>query len=170
MTTEEAIKGLAEEAQKIGQQHQAQASAWEQQLQAQAVLLDAVLGAIWPALPAICSRVELKRQAGIGTPAPWKGVRVGGSLTDGRALYLNEHGALVDLNYTLKGNGNEWSAAWCPITTRHTVTEWNVADIIENLTRAMMQQQKGGWAERTAIMQSRAAQLQVVASMLRGMK
>lgn len=169
MTTEEAIRGLAEEARRIGKQHTAQASAWEEAVRAEADLLAAIIHAVEPALGAVCSRVEMKQRAGLLTPAPWKGVRLAGSLMEGRLLYLNEAGALIEMNISW-GKHDSWEGKWCPMTARHVVIGFKLETIIDALTRALSQQHKGGAAARTAILESRAAQLQVVTSMLRGLK
>lgn len=173
MKPEEAIKGLAEEARRIGHQHADQASAWERTLEAKAELLQAIIDAVKPALQAICSRVVLKKETPGGeradVVATWTGIRIAGGLGDARALYLTVGGVLMEVDY-IWGGGWEWQGKWCPQTVRHTITEFDIEPMIESLTQALVAQAKGGAQKRTELLQVHAVQLQAVATLLRGIR
>jgi hypothetical protein len=171
MTTEEAIKGLAEEARRVGKQHAAQVSAWENEMQAKAELLAAVIHAIGPALEAISGRVEIE-QAGNGTmlsPAPFRGVRIAGGLSEACAIYLTEHGVLMKVEY-IWSNGRDWRGKWAPVNARYAITEFEVEGMIDRLAAVLEQQKAGSAQKRTAQLETRAAQLRTMVLALRGMK
>jgi len=171
MKPEEAIRGLAEEARRIGKQHSDQASAWEKALKAKAEFLLAIIDAIRPALPAICSRVVLKKDAPDGRrgdqAATWTGVCVAGGLGDARALYLNSEGVLVEVDY-IWGGGWEWEGKWCPLTVAHTVTEYEVEPIIDRLAQLLVAQARGSAPHRTAQLTAIAAKFEALTILLRG--
>jgi hypothetical protein len=170
MKPEDAIRDLSEHARRIGIRHADQTSAWENQLAAKAEVLAAVVEAAKPALDALCSPVAIRGRVGGATePMPWRGLCLAGGRPDGRALYLNEHAALVEVDFTYV-DGTRWESKWCPVTPRHVITEFELADLLDRLAEAMNAQLKGAAPERTEKLLARAAQLQAVALLVRGIR
>lgn len=173
MNTQDAIRKISDTARQVGRMQAEREQAFVANLTAKAALLGSVIEAVKPALPALVQRAP---QAGVAKEVrsfyDWRAVRVagvGGPVVDGRQLLLNEHATLVELHFRVSGPGL-WGTRWSPLTAQHVVTEYDVAEIVDNLGAALVAQAEGTSGMKTAILLSRAKQLDAVVTLLRSMQ
>jgi hypothetical protein len=195
--TERIVNDLAEQARRVGRQQEDYDAAWDGERRAQAEVLDGVVTAMKPALRAICGKIPIKGKSsarGSGTEAAtFKGVLVSAEPTGqgprvvpiagdrhrgrfaGTDLFLNDQGVLVELVYegswsNVEGEESHWEAKWCPMTSRHVITEYSVEKIIDRLTTVLLESAKGAAPMRTAMLLTRAETLRNVAGLLKAVK
>ena len=196
--TKRMLRELGDQAKRVARERSAYDGAWEEARRARVELLAAIVDAVRPALPALGSGLALRWSShgvdAASAKAPFRAVLVGqmqkgpslpcrfALASDSRrgryggtALYLTDEGVFVDLEYDgawsdVPGEVSKWEAKWCPMTADDVVAEYDVADVLDRLTTALVQQAHGATPMRTANLLTRAKQLQALTKMLRGMR
>lgn len=192
--TAKLLHDLGDRARRVARDRSDYDGAYNEAKAARADLLTAIIDAVKPALPALCSGVpllwsypkisegpviralQLTQPRGPAFPVRFalatdsRRGRYGGT-----ALYLTDHGQLIDMSFDgpwsdVPGEVSSWEAKWSPLTAQQATEEYDIHEIIDRLTTALVEEAKGKRPMRTASLLTRARQLQALTTMLRGMK
>jgi hypothetical protein len=139
--------GLAEKAKAAALALEAQRAAFKEETDAEVQLLERVIEAVRPALPAIVTRMGTGRGALVATES-------------GSALYLCEDGSFIELS------GARLTPRAFPALPS-VLLDWDPEVIIGNLA-ALVEAQLTGRGPSTADARARAAKLTAVAKLLDG--
>jgi hypothetical protein len=183
---------LAADAAAVAQEAADAAAAHQARREAEARLLDTVVGQVRPALKAISSRPQVSYRdqwhdnaytSDKVTHADWAGVLVAGDRVPGRdhprdndgayegwGLYLLPDGSWRELTFEgywskWQGVSSSWEAKSKAVTTAEVVAEHNAENIIVALSEAIAKA-KGTRANSTAKAKARAEKLAAVAALL----
>jgi hypothetical protein len=158
-----------------------------------AKLLESVIQALKPALPAMCSVVGLSQtysQAGATTdPAGWRGLYLAGDGPTGfeaavvgkkadrgryigERLMLRQDGVLVLLTYdgpwsTVPGEVSSWRATERVMTSVEALGSYDIETLIGALQEALAAQAGGGSPRRAAALREKAERLKALATLVR---
>jgi hypothetical protein len=152
-----------------------------------AKLLEAVIEAMRPALPALCSQVgagaTFSPEGGTTVPASWRGLYVDGEgptrhlgvamrgRYGGERLLLRQDGALVILAYDgpcsdVFGEVSSWKTTERVVTVAEASETYDVDLVITRIQRALEAQATGGSPFRAAALREKAARLRALQTLV----